>query len=244
MTIGSTDASNCAVAGTRSRFGQFCHGRINLNKADLEAAKTKRESEGKSTTKLDNLIANYDKIDLNSDGISKAELRSYRRAERAANDHSGPTKEQLESLRDKLSEKGRSTENLDKVIQGFNDADANQDGSLNRWEMREYAKANGINIPYGRHHHRRAHGDCGTKNTGTCGTEPVQTQETQPASDVASTAAAPASAATEPASYTVETKTVSVTVVTVVTTTTTVQKYTAVANAGNNAAAPSTAVEA
>ncbi|MFN8392686.1 MAG: EF-hand domain-containing protein [Bdellovibrionota bacterium] len=133
---------------------------MKISKDELLQAKQELASQGKQTDRIDEVLANFDTIDTDGNGISYEELRTYGKnkllasGQPARSAKGGPSlsEEQLTSLRDDLASHGQSTEALDAVLKDFSSVDKDGDGKLNRQEFAEYAKAHGLTL---HHPHRR-----------------------------------------------------------------------------------------
>ena len=116
-----------------------------LSKEDLAGLKDEL------TANLDELLNNYDKIDLNGDGLSSDELQTYTRPCRPKGGPRGEppsmSKDELTAMKEKMTEDGRDTSTVDKVLEDFDAADLDQDGKVSAEEFRTYAEANGLEMP-------------------------------------------------------------------------------------------------
>lgn len=139
--------------------GSASHGRKNrpnLTKDMLQEIRDGLADSGKqdkATSKLDNLLTNFDKVDLNGDGsISSDELKSYQKTLNQGDPKNGDqtefTKDDLQQLRDKLSRfGGKLPQGLDLVISQFDQVDTDGDGKVSKAELDLFAKEHGIKLP-------------------------------------------------------------------------------------------------
>lgn len=97
-------------------------------------------------------------VDLNSSTGSSSEIPSYQKIARSPK---GITSADLQARQEQIAANGRDTSRLDQLISGFEAADMNQDGSLDKGELRSYAaeagiKSRGLGWVQGLGHYKRA----------------------------------------------------------------------------------------
>jgi Ca2+-binding EF-hand superfamily protein len=141
-TIGSLSS----LGQIQDCFEKLRSGQVTLSKEDL----TNLEADVSSA--FDELLSNYDTIDINGDGISSAELQTYNRSKGInGSGKSAPpslSKDELTAMRDKIAEEeGEAPEALNSVIKNFDAADTDQDGKVSAEEFRVYAEVKGLQMP-------------------------------------------------------------------------------------------------
>lgn len=145
MSVSSISSSDSSLSAIRDRFQAFRSGKSNITKDELKAIKDEFGSKNPASKLYDN----YDKVDLNGDGVSFEELQTYAKTNKSS--FQGPpslTKDQLTEMRDKISSSdSERAGDLDKLIQNFSSADSDGDGSIGGDEFKTYAEANGFAAP-------------------------------------------------------------------------------------------------
>ena len=146
-----SSVGSCSTTSVRSMYHQFRAGKKNLSEQNLQEAQSELEAAGRSTTQVEDLLANYDNIDTDGDGISAKELAAFKKLHgldtEEGPDSDGKNVDELTTERDRIAAAGGDTEGLDKLIAGFTTADTDANGSLTREEFEAYADANGIEKP-------------------------------------------------------------------------------------------------
>ncbi len=146
MLIRQTNDQRSLIGFLRNRVSGDGQGREGITKDTLEQVRDQLGDSGADTSRLDAIIADYDKIDLNGDGISPREFTTYKK-HGLKGDFEGKsfTKDELMALRERLQNGSHeSNPALDAVIRNFHQADTDGDGAITMAEMRAYAKAHGL----------------------------------------------------------------------------------------------------
>lgn len=149
MLIRDPNTQHPVVGFLKDRIRGEGAGKEKLTRDALQQVRDQVAQSGGSTARLDTLLQNYDTIDLNGDGMSKQELASYNRNGKAADFFGNQkfSKDELIAFRDRLQQtSGKTYPGLDAVVEHFNDADTNSDGSVTMSELRVYAKAHGFSL--------------------------------------------------------------------------------------------------
>lgn len=166
MNIGSIGTTTYDLEAMRSRFQQFQKGESTLSKDDLsQIASQSKGTKENATDPLQTLISNFESIDLNGDGMSLEELQTYvesndlnlAAAGKAAHRHGGPppepknlTEEDLSNMIEEIALKnGQAPEDLQALLDSFDTADADQDGTINQDEFGDFMSAQGFAVPVG-----------------------------------------------------------------------------------------------
>jgi Ca2+-binding EF-hand superfamily protein len=133
-------------------------GKANITQDDLSQMESQMETLGMDVPDfLSQIQANFDKIDVNGDGISSDELQTYAKAnglklpgQNSASGMNGGTppvmsKDDLTKMRDEMSANGDSAaDGITQLIDNFDSADTDQDGMVSFDEAQAYAEANNI----------------------------------------------------------------------------------------------------
>lgn len=158
MSIDDISGNSSPLAGIGSRIKQFRDGKFTISRKDLEDTKAGLESLGLKTTAFNKVLDDFDKIDINGDGIGNDELTSYLRdaigVKSDNGQHNGPKSiglDDLTGLRDKISKDGGKADVLDSLIQNFSTADSNSDQKLSFHELLDYLKSQGLKFPSNGH---------------------------------------------------------------------------------------------
>lgn len=155
MEINTTATNSPSVSALRQQMQAFRKGKANISKDDLSSFESVLKAKGADTAKIDNLINNYDKIDLNGDGISASELQTYKKTTGQASSDSdgkdsGLTKDSPQKMIDNITANGMVVPSgMKTMLANFDAVDTTKDGSISHDEMSTYAKANGIEMPHG-----------------------------------------------------------------------------------------------
>src|SRR5262249_2653315 len=153
----NTITTGSSYATINEVWEQFRNGQASLSKDDLSQVKTALVAQGESTTNLDDIIDNYDKIDINKDGtISPDELQTYTKSATSSGSASGGsassggassagktlTKDSLVALSEKIASAGGTVPpSLEQLINNFSSIDADQDGIITLTELKTYTQA-------------------------------------------------------------------------------------------------------
>ena len=124
-----------------TQIEEFRAGKAKLSKDTLAEIREKMKADGQSTTDIDTVISDYDKIDLNRDGMSYDELQVYTKSAKLQGGKVRQnifSKDQLSNLRDSLAAKGTDTSKLDSAISFFDAADSDGDGLVSASELKAY----------------------------------------------------------------------------------------------------------
>ena len=147
MAITATGTTSTQRPTVQQDAAETKSARSQLSRDDLAGIRARLEKSGQSTGQLPELLKNYDRIDLNGDGISAQEFRIYKRFSRGAAESNTFSKAELIALRDKIAaESPGKAIGLSKMIDAFDDADADHRGVLSVAQIRGYAKAKGFSL--------------------------------------------------------------------------------------------------
>lgn len=123
----------------QQQVADFKNGKGTVTRDALTKLQSQLKAEGTSNQEINDVLENYDKIDLNGDGVSLDELKVYnRKAQLKDNNSQAITKEKLSAIRDSLAKEGGDTSSIDNVLGYFDDADIDQDGVVSVGELRAY----------------------------------------------------------------------------------------------------------
>jgi Ca2+-binding EF-hand superfamily protein len=148
----------------RSRFQQFEQGEANLSKEDLTQIQSQSKSAKSSKTDpLQTLISNFDKIDLDGNGMSLEELQTYaasndlnlaatgKPAHRPGGRPPEPKDLSEDDLNQMISEitlkNGQAPTELQAMLDSFSTVDVDQDGMISSDEFGEFMSSQGIEPP-------------------------------------------------------------------------------------------------
>lgn len=164
--MGMSGISGSDIRLLKDQFQQFKQGKFNLQKNDLNDLKTSLGGAGSKTTAgVDGLLASFDQIDTNADGISFKELVDFTRAknkppveetEKTEETRRRPRSggrhghgldlppvslDDLNAYKDKLTAEGKEVPpELTELIAGFTAIDGDKDGQVSFDEVRTYLK--------------------------------------------------------------------------------------------------------
>jgi Ca2+-binding EF-hand superfamily protein len=157
MSISSVGSSSLTYGTSAVNSRNFRSVQGTVSKDDLSQLASEIESAGQeSSSLLQALQTNYESIDTNGDGISFDELQAYAKANglnlpKGRDMHGTPpalSKDELIKMRDNVAaEDSTAAEGFSQVIERFDEADTDKDGTISMDEMQTFTKANNIDMP-------------------------------------------------------------------------------------------------